>query len=257
MVFQAQWCPHYHGLYTLTWWFFTLYSSPRETLCFRSYVSWWPIGDFFRPWVIVQIHLSSWKSAPYQRSGPGTLLFGNWDPKIIWWIPTLSIKTHSRDSIKSWHGKFKTCCYSYVHCFRLLCPLWQCLGSLVLQKYRWEFAILSIYQAQHMHNPLQTHWQAVKRILRYLQATIDLQFHLSLAPNNKLSTFSDADWGSDKTDRQSVSAYCIFHGNNLISWCSKKQPKVAQSSTEAEYQALAQATCETLWIQSLFTELQI
>lgn len=42
----------------------------------------------------------------------------------------------------------------------------------------------------------------------------------------QLHGFSDADWAGDSDDHQSVDAYCIFHGNNLISWNCKQQQTV-------------------------------
>ena len=39
-----------------------------------------------------------------------------------------------------------------------------------------------------------------------------------------------------------------FFGGNLISWKSKKQSVVLQSSAESEYRAMAQSICEIMWI---------
>jgi len=43
----------------------------------------------------------------------------------------------------------------------------------------------------------------------------------------------------------------------MVWYCSKKQPTVSRSSTEAEYKALANATAELMWIQKLLSELKV
>jgi len=117
------------------------------------------------------------------------------------------------------------------------------------------FSINKVFQ--FMHNPQLHHWQAVKRILRYIAGT---QFHgirFSPSSSKSLQAFTDADWDSDPDDRKSTSGYCVYFGNNIVSWSSKKQKVVSRSSTEAEYRSLASAMTDISWIQSLLHELHV
>ncbi|XP_058080739.1 methyl jasmonate esterase 1-like [Magnolia sinica] len=75
--------------------------------------------------------------------------------------------------------------------------------------------------------------------------------------STQLSIYSDVDWAGCPDDRKSTSGFCIFFGDNLISWSSKKQPTVTRSSTKAEYRAVAHATSDSIWLQSLLRELGI
>ncbi|KAF5481818.1 hypothetical protein F2P56_002440, partial [Juglans regia] len=92
------------------------------------------------------------------------------------------------------------------------------------------FAIHKV--SKFMHNPLETQWQAVKRILRYLKHIVSTGLLISKVINLDLQAFSDSDWAADRDDRRSVKAHFIFQGPNLISWSCKQQPTVARSSAE-------------------------
>lgn len=65
----------------------------------------------------------------------------------------------------------------------------------------------------------------------------------------------DADYAGDVSDRKSITGYLCHHGDSLLSWRSKKQSVVAQSTQEPEYIALPWATREVIRIRGLFAEL--
>ncbi|KAL3639631.1 hypothetical protein CASFOL_017538 [Castilleja foliolosa] len=111
--------------------------------------------------------------------------------------------------------------------------------------------------SQFMQAPLDSHWKAVKRILRYLSGTLDYGLYLAKPKSLDIMGFADADWAADPDDRRSTTGTCLFLGSNLVSWSSKKQPTVSRSSCEAEYRALAHTTCDVIWLQQLLKELKI
>ncbi|KAJ0808584.1 putative RNA-directed DNA polymerase [Helianthus annuus] len=122
---------------------------------------------------------------------------------------------------------------------------------------------------QFMHSPIENHWSAVKRILRYLQGTFTYGLLIQQTysgstlhaytdvHNSSLNAFSDADWAGCPDDRKSTGGFAIYLGSNLISWSARKQRTVSRSSTEAEYKALADTVAELTWLEALLQELQV
>ena len=113
--------------------------------------------------------------------------------------------------------------------------------------------------SRYLSNPSEEHLTAAKRILRYVEGTKDYALTLGNADDQAsfdIYGYADADWGTDPETRKSTTGYVFFAGRGAISWCSKRQPTIALSTTEAEYMALCTSVQEALWLRSLLREVQ-
>jgi hypothetical protein len=106
-----------------------------------------------------------------------------------------------------------------------------------------------------MHAPTTSHFQLVKRILRYIKGTPHFGLQLYRSPSSDLIAYSDADWAGCSDTRRSTFGFCVFRGDNLVSWSSKRQATVSRSSAEAEYRAVANCVAESCWLRQLLLEL--
>lgn len=96
--------------------------------------------------------------------------------------------------------------------------------------------------SQYIQFPTDVHFQAAQRILKYLKGNPGQGLFYSVDTETCINAFADADWGTCLDSRRSVSGICLYLGNSLISWKSKKQHVASNNSTEAEYRSLADAT---------------
>lgn len=86
--------------------------------------------------------------------------------------------------------------------------------------------------SQFMHKPTIVHWEAVKRVLRYLIGTCDKGIFFSTSTPLTLHAYSDAYWTGKRDDYTSTRAYIVYLGKQPVSWLAKKQSGVVRSSTE-------------------------
>lgn len=115
-----------------------------------------------------------------------------------------------------------------------------------------QFAVNNV--SRYNQNPGRAHWNAVKRIMRYLRGTVDMKLTYRRDEEAVLHGFCDADWANDEQDRRSITGYVFLLQGGAVAWNSRKQQTVALSTTEAEYMAMGAATQEAIWLKNLQNE---
>lgn len=103
--------------------------------------------------------------------------------------------------------------------------------------------------ARFFADPKETHMTTIKRIFRYLRGTEDYGLLYKKRNDFDLKVYTDADWAGNIDDRKSTSGGDFFLGERLVSWLSKKQGCISQSTTEAEYVAVALNCTNIAWIK--------
>ncbi|XP_057491374.1 secreted RxLR effector protein 161-like [Actinidia eriantha] len=100
--------------------------------------------------------------------------------------------------------------------------------------------------SRYIHCDSEIHFQAAKRIVRYIKGTIDYGLKFCQVKNCTLQGYSNSDWVGCVDDMRSTSGYCFSFGYAIFSWCFKKQEIIAQSTAEVEYVAAAAAVNQAL-----------
>jgi len=76
------------------------------------------------------------------------------------------------------------------------------------------FAVNSV--SQFFEKPMKIHWNAVKRILKYLKGTANHGLYYPTTQNNHLKAFSDADYAGDINTRKFTTGYVLKLGESTV-----------------------------------------
>jgi len=79
--------------------------------------------------------------------------------------------------------------------------------------------------------------------------------HLYSSPTTSFISYTDADWSGFPDIRRSTSSYCVFLGDNLLSWSSKGQATLSRSSVETEHRGVVNVVSESCWLCNFLLEL--
>lgn len=137
-------------------------------------------------------------------------------------------------------------------------PYREAIGSLLYltDKTRPDLSFSVNFCGRKMEEPSDQDVNSVKRILRFLKDTENdgISFKKECS-EIRLIAYSDCDFAADISTRKSTTGYVIMFCGGPISWCSRKQPIVSLSTTEAEYIAAAESVKELIYLKTVINEL--
>ncbi|KAL0412223.1 UNVERIFIED_CONTAM: Retrovirus-related Pol polyprotein from transposon RE1 [Sesamum latifolium] len=105
--------------------------------------------------------------------------------------------------------------------------------------------------------PTKVHMDAALHLVRYLKGVPDRGLFFPNSNQFALEAFYDADSAGCVDSKQSLTGYCVYLGDALISWKTKKQSMVTRSTVEVEYHSLNTTVCRLQWISYLLNGLHI
>ncbi len=118
-------------------------------------------------------------------------------------------------------------------------------------------------------HPGSTHIQVLKHLLCYLKGSAGYGIVYShdggsllgcetdsTSSISDICSFTDSDYAMDPDTHRSVSGAVFMLAGGPVSWSSRLQSTVSQSSTEAEYVTSAEAAKEAIWLRQLMRDLK-
>lgn len=113
--------------------------------------------------------------------------------------------------------------------------------------------------SRYQQNPGESHWTAVKNILKYLRNTRDmfLVYGGDIERELSVTCYTDAGFETDRDDTRSQTGYVFIMNGGAVDWKSAKQSTIAMSSKEAEYIAASEDAMEAVWIRKFISGLGV
>ena len=109
-----------------------------------------------------------------------------------------------------------------------------------------------------MRNPGQTHWEAAKKVLKYLAGTRHHGLVFDGRRGLELQSYSDANEGEprpgDDDAARATTGTVIMLAGCAVAWRSQLQADPALSSTETEYVALVETAKDVIWMRMLLED---
>ena len=124
---------------------------------------------------------------------------------------------------------------------------------------RFDIAFVVLKLIQFMNNSINEHWIILKRVLRYLKKTTNLNvlYDQSIDIKNSLEIWTNSNWTKNVNDSRFIHEYLVFLKDELVLWKLSKQQLINLFSIEIEYVKQTTIVIHIIWIRELLTKLKI
>jgi hypothetical protein len=124
----------------------------------------------------------------------------------------------------------------------------------IMLKTRFDITYFISVINRYVSHFTQTHWQAIKRIFRYLRETYQMKLMFREALRS-LEDYTNSKWTKDQNIRRSISKYVFNVNNEIINWFSKRQSIVTLFICEIEYTKQILIAKKVIWLRNLMIQL--
>ncbi|XP_031253393.1 secreted RxLR effector protein 161-like [Pistacia vera] len=111
--------------------------------------------------------------------------------------------------------------------------------------------------SRFMNEPSKVHLQANKRVMRYVRGNADLKIWHRRSKDFDFVGYTYSDWAGSVDDMKSTLGFVFFLNSRAISWLSKKQETLAQSTVEVEYIVVAAVVNQTIWLRKILRHMKL
>jgi hypothetical protein len=138
-------------------------------------------------------------------------------------------------------------------------PYASAVGSLVYIQVctRPDLAFVTGMLSRYQKNPSISHWNGIKKALRYIQDINGLMLTYERSDNLEIVGYSDSDFVSCLDTDRSTSGYVFKLTGEAISWGSSKQTVMTSSTMYAEFVACYKAMGQTMWLKKFIPGLRV
>ncbi|CAB1106624.1 unnamed protein product [Ectocarpus sp. CCAP 1310/34] len=133
-------------------------------------------------------------------------------------------------------------------------PVREAIGCLMWLLFTRPDIALPLNKLQKIaHSPTERMWNALVRIMSYLNETKDLGITYVRGSGLDLDVFVDSSYADSTVDRRSTTGLAVTVGGTVVCAFMKTQPVTAQSTTEAEYVAAGEGVKEALFVRGVLS----